>query len=72
MKRLAKRCKEGTDDKKHVSAYLDRALVKRVGKAAHASHRTLSGQIAFLLEWGLSNLSSAEKAAAGIEISGEV
>lgn len=60
MQKLAKKCiKEG--ERCQVSAHLSRTLVKRLEKMAKVSHRTLSGQIAFLLERGLTNLSIEEQ-----------
>ena len=53
-------------DKEQVSAHLNRTLLKRISKMAEQSHRTLSGQISFLLELGLSNLSKEEQQASFI------
>lgn len=68
MKTSLKTCEEAIQktEKKQVSAHLDIELIKRVSIAATASHRTLSGQIAFLLEQGLTKLSDEEKRASGL------
>ena len=52
--------------KKQVCVKMDMGLVKRLQKMAADEKRSLSAQILFILEKGLSNLSEEERAAAGI------
>lgn len=70
MKASLKKCKKSEKSEKcQVSAHLSRTQVARIEKMAKASHRSLSGQIAFLLEQGLSNLSQEELKESGISFS---
>lgn len=48
--------------KKQVSVKMDNGIAKRLKKLAKASHRSLSAQIVFILEQGLTNLSTEERA----------
>lgn len=48
--------------KKQVCVKMDNGIAKRLKKLADASHRSLSAQICFILEQGLTNLSPEEKA----------
>lgn len=41
---------------------MDNGIAKRLKKLADAAHRSLSAQIVFILEQGLTNLSPEEKA----------
>ena len=47
--------------KKQVSVKMDNCIAKRLKKLAEASHRSLSAQIVFILEKGLTNLSPEER-----------
>ncbi len=70
MKASSKTCKKSEKSEKcQVSAHLNRTQVARIEKMAKASHRSLSGQIAFLLEQGLTNLSDEELKQSGISFS---
>ena len=48
--------------KKQVCVKMDNGIAKRLKKLADAAHRSLSAQIVFILEQGLTNLSPEEKA----------
>ena len=41
---------------------MDKGIAQRLKKLADAAHRSLSAQIVFILEQGLTNLSPEEKA----------
>lgn len=48
--------------KKQVCVKMDNGIAKRLKKLADAAHRSLSAQICFILEQGLTNFSPEEKA----------
>lgn len=48
--------------KQQVSVKMDAGVARRLKKLADAAHRSLSSQIVFLLEKGLTNLSPEELA----------
>ena len=48
--------------KKQVCVKMDKGIAQRLKKLAEATHRSLSAQIVFILEQGLTNLSPEEKA----------
>lgn len=48
--------------KKQVCVKMDKGIAQRLKKLAEAAHRSLSAQIVFILEQGLTNLSPEEKA----------
>ena len=56
MKQLYEKCK------KQVCVKMDKGIAQRLKKLAEAAHRSLSAQIVFILERGLTNLSPEEKA----------
>ena len=49
--------------KKQVCVKMDMGIAQRLKKLADAAHRSLSAQIVFILEQGLTNLSLEEQAA---------
>lgn len=49
--------------KKQVCVKMDMGIAQRLKKLADAAHRSLSAQIVFILEQGLTNLSPEEQAA---------
>lgn len=61
MKTLSKK------SKKQVSVNMDLGTVKRLEKLAAEEKRSLSAQVVFILERGLTNLSEEEKSAIGEE-----
>lgn len=61
MKTLSKK------SKKQVSVNMDLSTVKRLEKLAAEEKRSLSAQVVFILERGLTNLSEEEKSAIGEE-----
>ena len=61
MKTLSKK------SKKQVSVNMDLSTVKSLEKLAAEEKRSLSAQVVFILERGLTNLSEEEKSAIGEE-----